>query len=246
MQVQDAINLALMAIGHLQRAGVSANSSELARGLVLFNNIVDTSNTSRSLIFTECQNVFNCANQQQTYSWGTGGTWNAPRPQRVTQANLLLPTSPVIRRPMAIWERREWGSIALQQIYTYPEGLYCDYANVAKDGTQGAVTIYLEPIPDSNYQVETYSWQANAQAASIATAILFPPGYQEWFICSLAIRLAPMHDLLVPQSVLDTFRRAEQGIERMATAEACPLLDTDAALQSGHGLYNWMTGLPDA
>jgi hypothetical protein len=243
MTVTDAVNMALQSIHYLQRAGVGANSSELTRGLQVWNNMVDTSNTSRAMIFTEVENLFNTANQQQTYSWGTGGTWNAPRPARVTQANLLLTTGPAIRRPIRILDRSQWGSISLQQIYTYPDKMYVDYANVALDATPGALNAYLEPIPDAAYQLETYSWQANAAAAAITTAIAFPPGYQEYWINGLAIRLAPMHRLPVPQSVLDIYRTASQGIARVNAAQACPRLKGDAALGTGAGLYNWLSGL---
>jgi hypothetical protein len=246
MLASDCINMALQSLGYLQRAGVVANPSELARGLQVFANMVDTSNTSRANIFCEVENQFPTVNQQQTYSWGTGGTWNAPRPLRVTQANLILPTSPVIRRPMAIWDRSQWAGIVLQGIYTWPDGMYCDYAETSLDGKTPAANVYLEPIPDGVYQVETYSWQANVAPATLATPIAFPPGYQEFWIGGLAIRLASMHRLPVPQSVLDTYREARQGIARINAAQACPRLATDAALDtSGNGLYNWLTGLRD-
>ncbi len=247
MLASDCINMALQSLGYLQRAGVGANPSELARGLQVFANMVDTSNTSRANIFCEVENQFATVANQQTYSWGPGGTWNAPRPLRVTQANLILPTSPVIRRPMAIWDRAQWAGIILQGIYTWPDGMYCDYAETSLDAKTPASNVYLEPIPDGVYQVETYSWQANVAPATLATAIAFPPGYQEFWIGGLAIRLASMHRLEVPQSVLDTYREARQGIARINAAQACPRLATDAVLQSGGaGMYNWLSGLPNS
>jgi hypothetical protein len=246
MLASDHINMALQAIGHLKAAGRTASPSELTRGLQVFANMVDTSNTSRANIFCEVENQFPTVANQQTYSWGTGGTWNAPRPLRVTQANLILPTSPVIRRPMAIWDRSEWAGIILQGIYTWPQGMYLDYAQTALDSITPAANVYLEPIPDGVYQIETYSWQANVAPATLATAIAFPAGYNEFWLYGLAMRLAPMHGLEVPQSVLDSYRRAQQGIARINAAKACPRLATDAALDtSGNGLYNWLTGLRD-
>jgi hypothetical protein len=241
MLASDHINMALQLIGALERAGVTGSPSEMTRGLQVFQNVVDTSNTSREAIFCEVENQFPTVNQQQTYSWGPGGTWNAPRPVRITQANFLMPTSPTTRRPMKIWTRKQWADISLQAIYTYPDGMYCDNANKALDGTAGAANVYLEPIPDGAYLIETFSWQANVAPAALTTAIAFPPGYAEYWLGALAIRLAPMHNKPVPQAVLDMFNRAQRGLGILSAAQACPRLQTDE-LQSGAGLYNWLSG----
>jgi len=243
MTVTDLANSALQILHHLQRAGVGANPSELARALVTFNRMVDSSNTSRANIFTERIDTWNTAVNQQTYSWGVGGTWNGPQPARITRANLLLPTSPTVRRALGIWDRAQWASIVLQGVYTYPEGLYCDYAEMALDGTTPAANVYLEPIPDAAYQIETYSWQANQPAATIATNLLFPPGYEEFWLYGLAERLAPMHGIPVPPDVKQLAIRTRQDVRRMNAV--IPRLATDPALQPGRGTYNWMTGLSD-
>src|ERR1035441_10185700 len=214
MLASDHINMALQLIGALERAGVTGSPSEMTRGLQVFQNVVDTSNTSREAIFCEVENQFPTVNQQQTYSWGPGGTWNAPRPVRITQANFLMPTSPTTRRPMKIWTRKQWADISLQAIYTYPDGAYL---------------------------IETFSWQANVAPAALTTAIAFPPGYAEYWLGALAIRLAPMHNKPVPQAVLDMFNRAQRGLGILSAAQACPRLQTDE-LQSGAGLYNWLSG----
>ena len=243
MLASDHINMALMLIGHLKAAGRGASTSELARGLQVFQNMVDTSNASRPAIFSEVENKFPTVNQQQTYSWGPGGTWNAPRPVKITQANFLMPTSPTIRRPMKIWTRQQWAAITLQAIYTYPEGLYCDMAEKALDGTVGASNVYLEPIPDGAYQIETFSWAPNAAPAALNTSIAFPPGYAEYWLNGLAIRLAPLHGLPIPDSVLRVYNQAARGLGILNTAQACPRLGTDVELESGGGLYNYLTGL---
>jgi hypothetical protein len=241
MLVSDCINMALASIGHLKAAGRGASPSEMTRGLQVFQNMVDTSNTSRANIFCEVANLFNTANQQQTYSWGPGGTWNAPRPVRVTQANLLEPTSPAVRRGIRILSRQQWAGITLQQIYTWPDVMYVDNAFGALDATAGAANVYLEPIPDGVYQIETFSWQGNVAPPLLTTAVAFPPGYLEFWLGGLAIRLSSMHGLEVPQSVMDTYGRAQRGIQRVNAAEACPLLETDH-VGGGEGMYNWLSG----
>src|ERR1035441_10351444 len=104
----------------------------------------------------------------------SGGSYLSSNDMRITQANFLMPTSPTTRRPMKIWTRKQWADISLQAIYTYPDGMYCDNANKALDGTAGAANVYLEPIPDGAYLIETFSWQANVAPAALTTAIAFP------------------------------------------------------------------------
>jgi len=250
MLVQDFVNMALQALGVVSAAGRLASASEQTRGLTVFQNMVDTSNTSRAMIFCEVINQFPTVANQQTYSWGMGGTWDALRPAKITQANLLLPTSPVIRRHMAVWSRQQWASIVLQDIYTYPEGLYCDYADWGLDDTPNAANIYLAPIPASAYTIETYSWQANALPTASTQSIAFPPGYQEYWLYGLALRLQPMHKDRcpeVPAAVLDGYKRASLGIARLNAAASCPRLGTDPALGGIHGSwYNYLTGLTEA
>jgi hypothetical protein len=242
MLASDHINLALMLIGHLKAAGRAASPSEMTRGLLVFQNMVDSSNATRSMIFSEVENQFPTVNQQQTYSWGTGGTWNAPRPVRITQANFLMPTSPTIRRPMKVWSRKQWADIALQAIYTYPEGMYCDYANKALDGTVGAANVYLEPIPDGAYMIETFSWASNVAPSALTTPIAFPPGYAEYWLNGLAIRLSSMHGLPVPDAVQRVFDKAQRALGIVNTALNCPRLQADE-VRSGAGMYNYLSGL---
>jgi hypothetical protein len=238
MLVQDLVTSALEATGHSKAPGRGPSGSQLARGLLTFNRMVDASNTSKALIFTEAINTFTTVANQQSYTWGPGGNWNAVRPQKIVQGNLLLPTSPVVRRPIGIKDRAWWGNVRLQQIYTYPEALYCDYANPQAN-------CYLHPIPDAVYTVEFYAWLLNAAAASLTAQIYYPPGYEEFWLYNLAERLAIAQNLPVPPDVKDMARRSRAAVQRMnLKSPRTGSADYGMGGAGGGSGFNWMSGLP--
>lgn len=235
--VADLLNDCGKALGAL-KAGQQLNADELGDGLNAFNRLVGASNTSKANIFTETMALYNTAPNQQSYTYGITGEWAATRPQRIVGANFLLPSSPTIRRKLAIWDRAKWESFSFQAIYTYPEGLYCDYAFPL-------ATVYFRPIPDAIYQIETYVWALNAPAASLDTDISAPPGYEDFWLYNLAERVPRLFGLdTVPPDVAELARRSRMAIARM-NLKSPRISSADAGAGRAHpDGFNYFSGEP--
>lgn len=204
---RDVINDAAKALG-VAAPGQSLNADELNDCLNTFNRLIDSSNTSKSNIFTEEIATYQTAPNKQIYTIGPTGDWAADRPPRITHANFFFPTSPTIRRPFAIWDAKRWMSLRFQPIFTYPQALYCDYAApLAK--------IYFHPIPDAVYTIELCTWQLNARLPNLDAQIQYPPGYEDYWLYNLAERIARPLGMQVPPDVADQARRARVAIQRM-------------------------------
>lgn len=244
MTFTKLMTMSCQALGHL-RAGMTPNTSQLADGLAVMNAMIAASNTSSANIFTRRLDQYVMVANQQAYTIGdpAGVLTNlaGARPIRIEDGdvNLFLTTTPVIRRPIKVLTQRQWADIRLQDIYTYPRFLYYDEANYAPTATPAIKpTLRFHPTPASAYQWEMYSWQQNAQLASVTDQVVFPSGYDEYWIYNLALRAAPMLGAPVTQYVLEMARRSEAGIQSLNAKS--PMMKTDPAIapRSG-GFFNW-------
>ncbi len=237
---------ALRLAGVLWAPGRGPSASELGEIVEILNSLMDSLNTKRGNIFTVASTKWPTQASRQSYTIGkdpTGNSiadWDGARPQRIERANLLLPTSPTVRRPLKIWNDKEWAAIRLQEVYTYPEGLY-------NDGAYPLSTIYFKPIPDGAYQIELFTWQALGGFVSLEDSVVFPPGYQRMLEYNLAVELIPRYPVqskLTPiqqQLVIATAAKSKADVQGMNTAS--PKIGTaDVGTGRTRGGFNWASG----
>jgi hypothetical protein len=207
----------------------------------ILNRLIAASNTNRANIFTKRIDLWTTQNQKQFYTIGQDPDgvlvpdWNGARPVSIERANLLLPTSPTVRKPIQILDDSQWSEIRLQQINTWPQRLYNDGANPLS-------SIFLWPIPDGAYQIELYTWQQNAQLQDYTSELIYPPGYEEFWLYNFAVRLCGPFSRPVTPDLREMARSSAAAIQSFNTQS--PLLASDPSLRDSSGsLYNWLTGM---
>ena len=169
--------------------------------------------------------------------------FNDPGTEGTPDTFTILPADPIqrIRRPLAIWDARQWASIQYQAVYTYPEGLY----PLFNDPQQTPfMRIYFRPIPDAVYPIELITWQKIPRFLSANDAVLLEDGYEDAIVNNLAVRLSTypwaFQRPMDPQVRVD----AQTSLALIMQAHATPpRLKTDGELRGGSGFYNWKTGL---
>jgi hypothetical protein len=246
MTFTELMKMSAQALGHL-RAGMSPNASQLADGLAAMNAMIAASNTSSANIFTRRLDQYVMVANKQAYTIGDPAgiltDLAGVRPIRIEHdgVNLFLTTSPVIRRPIKVLTQAQWADIRLQEVYTYPAYVYYDEANYEPAATPvRAPTLRFHPIPADAYPWEMYSWQQNAQLASVTSEIVFPPGYDEYWIYNLALRIAPMLGAPITTLVAEMARKSEAAVQSLNARS--PMLSTDPALAGKHGtFFNWLS-----
>lgn len=225
-------------------AGDPLDTTDGAKGLACLNRLIDTSNITRSTILTERADVYTLTSGQQDYTIGsdpTGDTtpdFDAVRPIEVTRANLLLTsTDPgTVYRQIRILTRREWRSKAVRGVSGMPIELYSDKGNPLTKWS-----FYM--IPDAAWEVEIWSLQQSSPLAALTDKIVIAPGYYEWWLYSLTMRLAGPFGIEPMDTTVALWKAAEEAV-KSRNLESPPIAG-NCDLDDNGGLYNWMSGLEE-
>lgn len=238
--LSDLIYHALRAAGVTLLAGRTPSEDQYSDGLKVFNRMTGWLNTLSNAIFTRRIDVWRTAPNTRIYTLGPGGDWDGPRPQRIEYANLFLSENPIYRKELRIWDDAQWKAIHLQDVFTYPEGLY-------NDGAAGLANIYFHPAPDKDYGIELYTWQALSKASTVNDELVYPDGYEEMLVGQLAVRFMPMYrkrlnSLADDQLVITQAQNSLSAVIKLNANPPRMSHDAELAPRRG-GLYNWKSGL---
>lgn len=236
---------ALRLAGVLWKPGRGGSGSETAEALDVLNSWLDSLNTNRGNIYTVSIRQWPTVANQQTYTIGQDPTgtlaanWDGPRPVKITGANLLLPTTPVVRRPIRILTDDEWRAIRLQEVYTYPASLY-------NDGAHPLSTIYFKPIPDGVYQVEMFTWLALVGFVGLDDVVVLPPGYQRALEYNLGAELHARYpdSKLTPRQVERLYSEAAKSKAELQRRNIASPKTSLIGYGGGRGGFDWLSGLP--
>ncbi len=232
----DLISSSLRLIGVLA-SGETASGAEATDALAILNDMIDSWQIERLMIFTTSRQVFPLTSGQQAYTIGTGGNFNVPRPTRIDRAgiiNLGNPAQP-LELPMEYLTVEQWAAIPVKNIQSALP------LKVWDDGGYPLRTLYYWCIPNTSVQTALYTWTALSQFADLVTVYTFPPGYAKALRYCLAVDLAPEYGRPIPMEV------ATQAILSKANIKSLnvPLLDLrcDPALVApDKQIFNWLTG----
>ncbi len=244
----DVISSALRLIGVLA-AGETPDAGSASDALIVFNDMVDSWQAQRLMIYQVVRLVFNLSNKQvYTYGLANPATnptpdFNSPRPaaiERMGIINLNNPQQP-LELPLQYLTVAQWQEIPVKNI-TSALPQYC-----WDDNGFPFRNLSFWPVPNVPLQVAIYPWVALGQPATLTTLISFPPGYAKCFRYNLAVDLAAEYPLAPPQVVATVAAIAQESM-RVVKAMNQPILDLrcDPAVTAGVelGLYNWISDMP--
>ena len=223
-------------------SGETPTADEASDALLVANQMLDSFNAEKLMIFTILRSTFTLVVNQQVYTLGTGGDFNIPRPARIEQFSIIqqpLATQP-LELPMAILNYQQWQQIPVKNTPTnLPQAVYPDMAFPL-------INLNLWGVPTAPQQVALYTWQALSQFTSLITDLTFPPGYAEMLRYNLALRLGP--EWLGPNWNPGPFivQNAAESKARVKSINIVPLyLTCDPALVNPQGgQYNWISDAP--
>jgi hypothetical protein len=204
--------------------------------LAVLNDMIDSWNTDRLAIYTTRIDDFPFVLGKQSYTLGTGGDFNIPRPAQIDAMSSILiynPDNPV-EVPITMYTVSDWQNQVPVKKVTGNFPLIC-----YDDGGFPLRTLNFWPIPTiqpNNFRL--YSWQA-LPAQSLAVAVNLPPGYKEAFRYNLAIRLGAEFAAPIPASVAQI---AVESLARLKTINA-PDLKLRSDLVPDPSGYNYKADL---
>lgn len=211
--------------------GETLETADQAKALAVLIRMVEASNVNRANIASLRVDTWTLTPNVQTYTIGPAGHFTTARPINIERANLILTTG--VRRKLNLLDDDQWAAKKYLAATGPPLDLY-------NDGNYPASTYSFYPKPDQAYQFETYTWQQFAQT-TVGDVLAIPPGYYEFWLYSLAIRLCGPFGKTAPATTIELFNEARAAVQSLNCTS--PRMATDGDLPGGRGgLYNWMSG----
>jgi hypothetical protein len=181
--------------GALNLGGIRLpTSTNLSDGLTVLNRMLASWSAERLLVPYVTDESFTLTAGTAVYTIGSSGTFNTTRPIRIVDgyvrdtANVDTPVDPTMSLD-------EWARIADKATRGRPERLY--YAPEYPLGK-----IHLDLPPDLAYTLRLWSWKPLSSIATLDTTVSLPGEYEELIVLSLAVKLAPGHNVALDATVI--------------------------------------------
>lgn len=188
--VYDLITESFMDLGVLAD-GEAPSASQAQGALRKLNNMLDAWNMESLMVYGSQSYVFPLVTSQGTYTIGTGGDFNMPRPNKITGVYLrdvALPPQTQLDLPVTLLTEMEYQNVAFKaQQSTLPYYAYVD-------NSYPLSTISINPVPSTS-QFSLVIWVDGLfSGLTLYQNFLLPPGYKRAITANLAIELAPQYE----------------------------------------------------
>lgn len=232
--VRDLIKGSMRLLGALS-TGETPSADELSEGLFALNDMVESWSTEGLIIPTMVREAFTLTAGTQTYTMGTGGSFNTTRPLVIEGAALEdQSATPKLEIPVAVLTPIEWAALPLKTMSsTLPTKLYAE-------GTSPLETVNIWPNPTVANKLVIYSRKAISSFAGANTTISLPPGYFRALKYNLAIEWAPEFGKDPSAVVVAIAERSLANIKRKNKRPR--FLKVDDALMGKKTWADWRTG----
>lgn len=190
----EIINGSLRLIGALAEGEVpSAETS--ADALMAMNQMIDSWNTERLMIYNTIDQQFTWPSDQITQTLGPTGDFVGLRPVALDDSTYYRDASTGVSFGIKFINQQQYDGIAVKTVTsTYPQVMWInmEYPDIA-------MTIY--PKPTRALEWHFVSVQELTQPATLATELAFPPGYLRAFRYNLAREIAAEFGIEPPRTV---------------------------------------------
>lgn len=227
--ISDALKeLGVIAIGE------QPSAAEADDGLDVLNDLLDSWRLEDLMIYSVRPLVFPLVAGQQSYTVGTGGNFNTPRPDRIE----------------AVYIRSSNGTDYAAEITTN----YQLYADVVSKGVTAQLpsliyddngfplrTLRMWPVPsDASFSAVLWAWVPLPSFPDLATDVTLPVGYSMALKSNLAVALAPRYGVTQTATIKAAALEAKNAIKRANTNP--PLMTFDTDLPGMRRGYNILLG----
>lgn len=222
--------------------GENPTAAEAAAGLEALNDMVDSWQTERLMLYAVVRQEFYNP-PQPTYTVGPGADFNIPRPLRIDRYSVILLNNPnqPLELPMQKIDEAMWRMIPVKEIpSTVPRAVYDDNGFPWR-------TLWLWPQPSVMVGIVLYYWGQLSRFADLATDYQFPEGYTDALKLNLPLRLSLEFGGFVPPALPGLALQAIAKVKALNTdTTRYELRCDDALITVGRGRYNWLTDTPIA
>lgn len=211
MTGQDFVNEILLSLG-VYDPGENPNATESAAAIVKINELIDNWNAQELMAIAALESSFNLVANTQSYTIGTGATFNIARPAKVVAASITILSGPTM--PVEVVTAAKWASLPDRDI----SGNWVRYLFYDRGFPDGASSahIKLSPKPLAASALTLITW-APVMTANIAlgSPIVFPPSYQRALAAASAKAMASSWSIPFPQEMLSEYNESMSELRRL-------------------------------
>lgn len=204
----DQINGALRLIGMLAE-GETPSAETSADALFALNQMIDSWSAERLMIYST---------QDQTFSWPQGtisrtigptGDFVGNRPVQLDDSTYFRDASTGVSFGIKIINQQQYDGIAVKTVTsTYPQVIWCNM-------DMPSMSMYIYPVPTRAIEFHFISVTELNQPATLATNLVFPPGYLRAFRFNLACEIATEFGVEPPRNVSRIAMASKRTVKRI-------------------------------
>lgn len=194
MTVRDAAKRTLRLLGVLA-TGENPSADELQDAIVALKSMLASWSTDGFAVQARIREEFDLVAGQATYSIGTDGNFDTPRPIEIERVTIKEVTpSPSFETSVDLINTEEYASIQVKDTISIPTKVY-------RDGAYPLLNLTFYPVPDVARKAVIYSRKNLLDIVSANTELALPEGYERAIVYNWAIELAPEYGKSIPQEI---------------------------------------------
>lgn len=208
----DLINGALRLIGQLAE-GETPSAETSNDALVALNQMLDSWSTERLSVFSTQDQVFTWPAGQRFQTLGPTGDFIGNRPVQLDDSTFFRDAGTGVSFGIKIINQQQYDGIAVKTVTsTYPQVIWLnmDIPNIQ---------MYVYPVPTRDLEWHFISVDELVQPATLATALLVPPGYLRAFRFNLAVEIATEFGIDPPANVARIAMSSKRTLKRINNPE---------------------------
>ena len=229
----DQINRALRLLGVLAEGETS--SAEVSQdSLTALDQMIDSWNTERLSVFSTQDQTFTWPAGQINRTLGPTGNFVGNRPVLLDDATYYRDPGTNVSYGIKFINQQQYNGIAVKTVTsTYPQVIFVNM-------TYPDVDMYIYPRPTRDLEWHFISVQQLTTPATLATNILFPPGYLRAFVFNLAMEIAPEFGVEPSPQVRRIAMTSKRNIKRINNPD--DVMSMPYAIVSSRQRFNIFSG----
>jgi hypothetical protein len=203
----DQINRALRLLGILAE-GETPSAAMSQDALMALNQMIDSWNTERLSVFATQDQVFTWPSGLISQTLGPSGDFVGNRPILLDDSTYYLANNGVSYGVKFI-NQAQYNGIAVKTVTsTFPQVMFVNM-------TYPNIEMYVYPRPTQALQWHFISVEELTRPVTLATSMLFPPGYLRAFTYNLAMEIAPEFGVEPSQQVQRIAMTSKRDLKRI-------------------------------
>lgn len=231
--VGEQINGALRLLGILAEGEIP--SAETAQDtLSCLNQMIDSWNTERLMIYNTIDQIFNWPVNQITQTLGPSGDFTGVRPIAIDDSTYFRDPATNVSFGVKLINQQQYNGIAVKTVTsTYPQVMWVNMS--FPDIT---MTIYPKPMRPLEWHI--VSVDELTQPAALTSVLHVPPGYLRAFKYNLACEFAPEFGVEAPSAVSRIAMTSKRNLKRINNPD--DVMSVPQALISNRQRFNIYAG----